>query len=99
VAKARTRYKRVIRLYSKQNKKCAICGRFMCSPVHRPLHAKHFKASETTLDHILPKSKGGSDFMYNLQAACYRCNITKNDGVQMTGPHIFYTGPRKWRHD
>jgi len=32
-----------------------------------------------TLDHIVPKSKGGSDKAHNLQPLCYTCNKNKKD--------------------
>lgn len=43
---------------------CAYCG-------HR------VKLSNATLDHILPRSKGGLDTPSNLVLACERCNQTK----------------------
>jgi hypothetical protein len=35
--------------------------------------------SATTADHVVPKSKGGSDAMSNLVAACRSCNSGKRD--------------------
>jgi 5-methylcytosine-specific restriction endonuclease McrA len=40
---------------------------------------KHFSASELTLDHIVPKSKGGRDSWDNLCACCQKCNKKKAD--------------------
>ncbi|MCR2799504.1 MULTISPECIES: HNH endonuclease [unclassified Microbacterium] len=33
----------------------------------------------TTIDHVLPRSRGGADSWENLVAACVRCNNTKGD--------------------
>lgn len=35
----------------------------------------------TTVDHIVPKSKGGRDTPANLQAACAPCNAAKGARV------------------
>jgi 5-methylcytosine-specific restriction endonuclease McrA len=39
--------------------------------------AKDFKTSELTIDHILPKSRGGKNTWENLVAACVPCNQKK----------------------
>ena len=46
--------------------RCELCG----------VSAEH-KALE--VDHILPRNKGGSDDLSNLQALCFSCNATKRD--------------------
>jgi len=38
-----------------------------------------FPSSELTLDHVLPRSRGGRSCWENLVACCYRCNNTKGD--------------------
>lgn len=39
--------------------------------------AKHFKAADLTLDHVQPKSRGGSNRPENLVTACKDCNNRK----------------------
>ena len=40
---------------------------------------KVFPSSELTLDHVMPRSRGGRSSWENLVACCYRCNNTKGD--------------------
>lgn len=37
------------------------------------------RSNEMTFDHLLPKSKGGSDRPRNLVAACHDCNCNRAD--------------------
>ena len=39
------------------------------------------KVNSMTIDHILPKNKGGKDTWENLVAACSRCNTKKGDSL------------------
>lgn len=52
------------RIIAKHDGRCAICGA---------------KPPKLTLDHILPRSKGGTQEEENLQPACARCNRLKGD--------------------
>jgi len=38
-----------------------------------------FPSSELTLDHVVPRSRGGRSTWENLVACCYRCNNSKGD--------------------
>lgn len=62
---ARKVYKRT-RLAEAQNWHCCWCGTEMI-----PEPNKH---NSVTVEHILPRSQGGSDEMENLAAACLHCN-------------------------
>jgi 5-methylcytosine-specific restriction endonuclease McrA len=55
---------------------CQFCGRV-------------FPASELTLDHVLPRSRGGRSSWENLVASCYQCNNTKGDRTpEEAGLHL-----------
>jgi 5-methylcytosine-specific restriction endonuclease McrA len=45
---------------------CQFCGRV-------------FSSSELTLDHVVPRSRGGRSSWENLVACCYHCNNSKGD--------------------
>ncbi|MDP7322161.1 MAG: HNH endonuclease [Bacteriovoracaceae bacterium] len=47
---------------------------FTCQYCHTP-----FKAKDLTLDHVIPKSKGGSTDWENIVTACGPCNNKKGD--------------------
>ena len=44
---------------------------------------KKFAKSDLTLDHILPKSKGGKTSWYNIVSACKKCNHSKGNNANI----------------
>ena len=54
------------RLAEAQNWKCCFCGCYMTEI--------HSKKNSVTVEHVIPKSMGGTDDVENLAASCYRCN-------------------------
>ena len=48
-------------------------------PQHLPVLPTHSPASELTLDHVMPRSRGGRSSWENLVACCYQCNNRKGD--------------------
>ncbi len=55
---------------------CQFCGRI-------------FPASELTLDHVMPRSRGGRSSWENLVASCYQCNNSKGDRTpEEAGLHL-----------
>lgn len=60
------RDKVIVRHTEKYGYKCYYCG----TSLHQ---------SQSTIEHILPSSKGGTNELENLVLACSRCNGTKSD--------------------
>ena len=55
--------------------KCVKCG-------------KSFRKGDMDIDHIIPKSKGGTNSRYNLQCICKHCNRSKQDDTSDTGSDL-----------
>lgn len=53
-------------LFARDRDTCQYCG-------------KHGVRSSLTIDHIIPKSRGGEDSWQNLVVACPACNLKKRD--------------------
>jgi 5-methylcytosine-specific restriction endonuclease McrA len=70
--------------------RCVKCGVQGCyflkevngtEPPHLNLYAINLNGRPIlmTQDHIKPKSKGGSSYLFNLQPMCVACNCSKSD--------------------
>jgi 5-methylcytosine-specific restriction endonuclease McrA len=69
------RRKTVIKLYERDGGWCRLCG----LAVER---TGSDATQRATIDHILPKSKGGKDNLENLQLAHAGCNFSKGNNVE-----------------
>ncbi|MHA7857702.1 MAG: HNH endonuclease [Henriciella sp.] len=66
-------------LWIVQSGLCALCGAPMLQNRFQAPHARVWGKQRATIDHIIPKSKGGSDRAENLQLAHARCNKIKGN--------------------
>jgi 5-methylcytosine-specific restriction endonuclease McrA len=57
-------------LMERDHRRCGICG--------EPIRAKT-GPRRPSIDHIIPKSRGGEHELANLQAAHYVCNLSKGN--------------------
>lgn len=53
------------------------------------------KGEQLTIDHILPRSRGGSDSWENLVTACMRCNVRKGNRTPKEADMSLEIQPRK----
>jgi CRISPR/Cas system Type II protein with McrA/HNH and RuvC-like nuclease domain len=51
------------RIYKRDNHECVYCG----------------SKKDLTLDHVIPKSKGGGNEWTNLVTSCFKCNLKKGN--------------------
>lgn len=74
--KGRSRLEKILR---RDGGRCQICG---CEvAIDRDGIAK------ATVDHIIPKSRGGTNFGFNLQLACRDCNSRKSNKIPYDAFH------------
>lgn len=65
-------------LWKNGHRKCAYCERRLT------WRGKHM----LTADHIIPKSKGGTDKRKNLVASCNQCNQSKGNKAWVTPANV-----------
>jgi len=55
----------------------------------------NYRGDDLTLDHVIPRSRGGGDSWENLVAACVRCNVKKGNRTPKEAHMILKTQPRR----
>jgi len=70
---------KLIRLSGMQNHRCCYCGTNTWHPNIVDYVINRIKGTRATLEHLLPRSQGGTFAMYNLAMACAECNGARGD--------------------
>lgn len=52
---------------------------YICPGHQRPAHKAHPRYNPLTVDHIRPRSRGGTNDLTNLQILCRNCNSSKKN--------------------
>ena len=69
------RHKTLLALFKRDGGWCRLCG--------LPVERKHDNPKlRATIDHIIPRSKGGGNNLENLQVAHAGCNYEKADNLE-----------------
>lgn len=53
---------------------------------------------DLTIDHIIPRSRGGVDSWDNVVAACLKCNVKKGDRTPKEAGMVLMSHPRRPHH-
>lgn len=54
-----------------------------------------YQGDDLTMDHVVPRSKGGQDSWDNIVAACVKCNVKKGDRTPKQAKLHLKTTPRR----
>ena len=71
-----SRPKRIVRLHAEQDGKCYFCK---CDTHVRTRNQKKIKRNTATIEHLIPKSKGGTNVKSNLKMSCHQCNSLRGN--------------------
>lgn len=61
----------ITHLFNEQSGLCCYCA--------QPMTLKLGKRHTATIEHIVPRSKGGPNMVFNYAAACFSCNTEKGN--------------------
>lgn len=75
--------KKWLLVYSKTNSRCAYCGKQLPKD-----------SIDATIDHVIPKTKGGRNNIENLLPCCRSCNTSK--GVKTLEEYRFWYTCKKY---
>lgn len=72
-------YERRLEIYRRDGQRCYLCGRDLSKKWPVPHRGRMKRRNLATLDHLQPKSKGGSDYNENLRMCCQPCNTGRGN--------------------
>lgn len=73
-------------IYARDHNRCQYCG-------------KRFSTSDLSLDHVMPRSRGGKNSWENIVCCCLKCNVRKGGRTPVEASMHLITEPRKPRRN
>lgn len=67
-------------VYERDGLKCRYCGKQLKTSFGRPFVINGPDSLIATIDHVVPRAKGGTNAQTNLVTSCWPCNLEKGDG-------------------
>ena len=80
-------------IFNEQNGKCAICDRPF--NLFKKTNDYQYDGDVMNIDHIYPKSLGGSNKRDNLRGLCYKCNTSRCNKVGMVAAQVIINSIEK----
>ena len=71
-------------IFARDRNRCQYCG-------------KRFRTSELSIDHVVPRSRGGKSIWQNVVCACLKCNVKKGGRLPAEAGLTLEVEPRKPR--
>lgn len=76
-------YRRAVKLIGNP-RICTICELIFPKELKKPMPSNHQHLEQPTIDHIIPRSKGGTDDATNLRWVCFKCNMDRGDSDKLS---------------
>jgi len=73
-------------IFARDRNRCQYCG-------------KRYSTTELSLDHVVPRSRGGSSTWNNIVCCCLRCNVRKGGRTPNEASMALITPPKKPRRN
>lgn len=73
----------ISQIYKRDGRRCFYCGRSTLGIEEINKNTAGIPKNYPTLDHIIPRSRGGRWVLWNLRIACKDCNVSKGSDMPL----------------
>ena len=76
--RGKSKFITVAALRERDGDECYLCGRVMSFQTYK---IGNYNPRRASIEHVIPRARGGEHVLSNVKLACLRCNIRKNDNL------------------